>query len=589
MSIQRKSGVRACAVACSALMSLLSHAAAAAAPYVGRTLVDVIDELEAAGLAFVYSTNLVPNALRVRSEPEGEMPLDIMREILAGHGLELATSGKVHLIVRARVEPEGERLPADAAPDLPAAPKLEELTVSASRYDISRDGAYEPAYFDRAEIESLADLGGDPLRVMHRLPGTASDGYSAKSHVRGGDTNEMSIILDGFELIDPFHARDFQSLFSALDHRAIADVQIHSGGFPASYGDSLSGIMLIEPRSPERRLVHELGLSLLSTSVLSGGTFDGGDSEWLASARRSNLDLLLDRDIGRPSYGDAFVHLSSRLGAKTRVSINALASEDDIAMIAENDGPDQENARSDTSNQQFWLKLDNEWNERLTSSTIVSSAHFSNVRTGSVLDPEEIEGYVRDHRTLQAVGVKQDWQWQAAGRQHVQWGFDAKRLQADYDYESFRRYFGFYAAFGLGPTEIDRDIALEPAGESLALYFSNRLALGPRLVAELGFRWDKQTYLPVAAGDDQLSPRLGLLYRIGPRTSVRASWGRFFQSQDILHLDVQDGVEGFSPAQLAEHSIVSFEHRFANDLALRVEAYHKDMPEQTPRYENVFE
>ncbi|WP_428102119.1 TonB-dependent receptor domain-containing protein [Candidatus Rariloculus sp.] len=99
----------------------------------------------------------------------------------------------------------------------------------------------------------------------------------------------------------------------------------------------------------------------------------------------------------------------------------------------------------------------------------------------------------------------------------------------------------------------------------------------------------KQTYLPVSAGDDQLSPRLSVLFRVGARTDLRASWGRFFQSQDILDLQVEDGVERFFPAQLADHSIVSIEHRFRNDLNVRIEAYTKRMPDLRPRYENLFE
>ena len=115
-------------------------------------------------------------------------------------------------------------------------------------------------------------LGADTLRAAHRLPGVANNQYSARPYVRGGATNELAVLLDGVRLVEPYHLRDFQAVFSAIDQRIIDSVAVHAGGFPAAYGDALSGLMVIEPREPTE-LAHELGLSALYTSVLSSGTF----------------------------------------------------------------------------------------------------------------------------------------------------------------------------------------------------------------------------------------------------------------------------------------------------------------------------
>ncbi|HLF09660.1 MAG TPA: TonB-dependent receptor plug domain-containing protein, partial [Gammaproteobacteria bacterium] len=190
-----------------------------------------------------------------------------------------------------------------------AAPKLDELTVTASRYDLINDIQPSGTYFSRDEIESLSELGNDTLRIAHRLPGIASGEFSSRSHVRGGASDEMTVILDGMELVEPFHLRDYQGVFSAIDQRIISGIQIYSGGFPAAYGDALSGLTVIDQRAPTAPLRHELGLSLLYTSVLSSGTFLDGRAEWLASVRRGNIDSLLSDELGEPSYRDAFVHL----------------------------------------------------------------------------------------------------------------------------------------------------------------------------------------------------------------------------------------------------------------------------------------
>ena len=80
----------------------------------------------------------------------------------------------------------------------------------------------------------------------------------------------------------------------------------------------MSGVLLLESQRPERPRRYELGISVFNTSVLASGYSDSGRHDWLFSARRSNLDLVLDKqDHGEPSYHDLFaewgVNLSEAL------------------------------------------------------------------------------------------------------------------------------------------------------------------------------------------------------------------------------------------------------------------------------------
>ena len=468
-------------------------------------------------------------------------------------------------------------------------PRLEEVLVSTSRHDLPRETQAGSTIFGRREIESLSDLGDDPVRVVHRLPGTASDGFSSKSYVRGGNSDELSIILDGVRLVDPFHIRDFQSLFSSINQRAIENVRIYSGGFPVEHGDSLSGVMLIEPRNSEG-LAHEIGVSSFSTSFLSSGTFRDDQSDWMLALRRSNLDLLLDPEIGKPSYSDGYAHVGFDINDRLKVSVNGLAAEDDISLIADNDSRTQEFASSDTSNQQFWVKLNYESGRRLRMQTVLSSAHFSNFRQGLVDDPVEVVGSVRDRRSLDVVALENDWFFDQSDRHLLKFGIEARRMRAAYSYASEREIFGrFFLAFEDVSQVLSREADVRPSGGAYAAYVASRFQVTPRVIAETGLRWDKQTYVPFDDGDDQISPRLSLLFRMSPQTSVRASWGRFFQSQDILRLQVEDGLDSFQRAQRSEHSIVSLDHMFGNSLNLRLEIYRKTMSGVQPRFENIFE
>ena len=121
----------------------------------------------------------------------------------------------------------------------------------------------------------------------------------------------------------------------------------------------------------------------------------------------------------------------------------------------------------------------------------------------------------------------------------------------------------------------------------MAAYATSRVLVTDRLAAEIGLRWDEQTY----AGDahDQWSPRLNLVYEAGDATRLRASWGRFHQFQGINELQVEDGIDEFLPAQKSDHAIVGVEQGLPAGWSLRVEAYRKDYRDLLPRYESLFD
>ena len=102
---------------------------------------------------------------------------------------------------------------------------------------------------------------------------------------------------------------------------------------------------------------------------------------------------------------------------------------------------------------------------------------------------------------------------------------------------------------------------------------------------EASLRWDRQTQ----TDQEELSPRLNLIYAPVSRLALRAAWGRFYQPQRINELQVEDGESRFFPAQRAEHRLVSLEWLLASRWRLRADAYMKVMSDLRPRYENLFD
>lgn len=470
----------------------------------------------------------------------------------------------------------------------PAAPEIETVTVSASRYQLSRDMSNSLYFFDQRTIQTLPDLGEDPVRATHRLPGAAAGGFSARSHFRGGEESETGVILNGQQLFDPFHIRDYQNIFSTIDARAIEGIEVYTGGFPARYGDSLSGLVVMESLDLTRPRHTEIGVSVFNTSLLSAGVASDGDTEWIISARRGNLDLVINRKFGEPSYYDLFGEVSFRPAPDTRVSVNGLYANDSVLVVLESELVELEQARSDTQNSQFWVTLDNEWSDALKSATVFSVSSFTNLRTGSTDDVEKIVSRVDDRRDVNQIAVRQDWTWLLSDAHLLQWGAEATHSEADYRYTGNAEFFELRALYQDVPDTVSRNLAAAPDGDSYAVYLSDKWRLRPETVLEVGLRWDHQTYTDI--GDDsQFSPRLSLLQGIGPATEMRLSWGRYHQSQGIHELQIEDGITGFFPAQRADHFIVGLRHRFGENHSLRIELFRKEMDKLRPRFENLFD
>lgn len=569
--------------------AVVSATLAADPPYAGRSLQDVLDGFRTEGLELVYSTRLVPEDLTVAGEPASRQPLELIREVLAPHGLTLSEVDGVYFVVRQEPGPTTRppRKPAIEATGAtaPTRPILEEINVSASRYVLLSNSQF---FIDQRAVQALPDLGEDPVRAAHRLPGSAAGGLSSRSHFRGGEHNETAIYLNGLKLLDPFHIRDYHSIFSSIDARAVSGVEAYTGGFPAAYGDQMSGVLLLDTRRPEQPAHTELGLSVYNTSLLNSGYRAGGRVDWLVSARRSNLDVILNDDLGKPDYADAFAELGLELGERHHLSVNALYADDQVVVITESDPEELEQSVSDTQSTHLWLTLASEWTPDLSSETVASYSALDNSRLAEVNDPERLFGQVVDLREARVYGVQQHWWYSGIDQHTLRAGFELRSEHAVYDYRSQAAYLGLFDAWPGIDNPAASIIHAAPEGNSYALFLSDSWLLSEATRVEVGLRWDRQTY-DTADFDARLSPRISVLRTLGSATELRLTWGRYSQSQAIHELQVEDGLEHFFAPQRADHWIGGIRHRFGTDYQLRAELFYKDYKRLKPRFENLFD
>ncbi|HEY6643804.1 TonB-dependent receptor plug domain-containing protein, partial [Povalibacter sp.] len=546
--------------------------AVCAAGLVGRRINDVLDELRQQGLTFIYNDEIVSDALRVTTEPNAVSGEALAREILAPYELTLdEVAPRTFTVVRVQRSAREQR---SAVARTGNRPTLEEVVVQTSRYALAADLSGSHAFLDQVQVTNLPRLGDETLHAVQRLPGAAVNGFSSIGPIRGGVPNETAILLDGLRLYEPFHLKNYLSPVSLLDSRLIDGLDVYFGGFPAPYGHRMSAIVDARSVRPETDRYYEIGLTLFHVNAVVATSLDDDRGQLLLSARRSNLgelSSLAENDIGKPEYSDGFARLDWQFSETTTGALHALLSHDRVTAVRSSG---TERAQDESSNGYLWGTLSHAWSDSLSSRAILSWTSVSDERHGAVSDPGRRTGEVRDDRSFGVIGLRLENEWRTAPASH-RFGAEVRRLWAEYEYRADVRFDADYPFPGSPPTATLRDLELHPDGYEASGYWDARLQPNNLWTMEVGLRVDTQTY--DGSGDSaQWSPRINLLYNAGPKTRLRASWGRFYQSQGINELQIEDGVDRFYPAQHANHAILSIEHSFSSGLDARLELYRKD-------------
>jgi hypothetical protein len=580
--------LRAC-IRALALVLLFASNPAFAADYANRRISSVLDELRSQGLIFIYNTEIVPATLRVATEPTARSGLSLAREILAPHLLSLSqVAPNVFAIIRLPTDPAiASRSP---PPDVKEPVSLEEVVVLGSRYAVASNIDASQMFLSQEQVKNMPRLADETLRALQRLPGAATNGFSSLSSIRGGEPYETAIVLDGLRLYEPFHLKHFVSPVSMLDSRVIDGMEFYSGGYPVMFGDRMSAIIDAKSVSPMQRRYYEAGLSLFHINALIS-TDLSEKAKLLVSGRRSNADYIAsasETEAGQPNYWDGFAKFDYSLSDSTKASVQMLVSADRTDAIKD---AGIQRSRVEYESSYSWFTLEHDWSSDLSSRAIVSYTDVTNERKGTVMDPGRRTAVVLDQRSFHVVGLRLDNAFESSllgdDALHHRFGGEVRRLWAHYLYTS-DTHFDLGFPFPDSPaTSQQRNSSPHPAGFESSAYWDARIRLSNQWTAQLGLRFDTQTYDNTDDGE-QWSPRLGVLYSPSERIEIRASWGRFFQSQGINELQVEDGVDHFYPAQHANHAIVSISHALSRGIDLRMEMYRKDYRQLNPRFENLY-
>ena len=466
--------------------------------------------------------------------------------------------------------------------------RLRDIIVTPGRFGVMEAPVVAQQTMTREDLETVPQLGEDLFRAVKRLPGVAAGDISTRLHVRGGTDQELLFQFDGLELYEPYHLKDFDAVLGIVDVNSIGGIDLATGGFSVEHGDKLAGVFDMRSRTPPPSGTRTtLALSIMNASIMNQGGFDGGNGQWLMSARRGYLDIALaltgGNDALSPIYGDLFGKLQYQVHRNHRLSVNFLHAFDDLNF---RDFDEDGNLESSWSSSYGWLT----WNatpfSHVSTRTMTFAGRLNRRRGGWFDELGRIRGperaTVSDRREFKFGGVKHDATIDVSDRLMFKIGGEAKQLEADYRYTAALRTVTMTTA-GLAAVFDTLDVDVEPSGQELSGYLSARFRPIDPFTAEVGLRYDRITY----SDDDNVAPRAQASFDVAPQTILRASWGRYYQSHGIHELDVGDGEERFFPSERADQIAVGVEHRFSNDVNARVELYRRRLPEQRVRYINA--
>jgi hypothetical protein len=155
---------------------------------------------------------------------------------------------------------------------IPEAVQGEEVVVSAESETNAREIQISQVELSAKNVRDAPQLAeADLFRTLQALPGVVAESdFSTGLVVRGGNTDQNLIMLDGITVYNPSH---MGGLFSNFLLDATKDALFIKGGFPAEYGGRMSSVLNVISKSGNmKHYTGSVGVSLLSSrlSIIAG-------------------------------------------------------------------------------------------------------------------------------------------------------------------------------------------------------------------------------------------------------------------------------------------------------------------------------
>ncbi len=397
----------------------------------------------------------------------------------------------------------------------------------------------------------------DLFRTIQALPGvlTTSE-FSTGLVIRGGNTDQNLIMLDGITVYNPSH---LGGVFSNFIVDGVKEAELIKGAYNAEYGGRLSAVLnVISREGNKNEFKGKVNLSLLSAQTTLEGPFYKG--AWVLSGRRTYFDLVLPKvlpdniNVNIPPYYfyDIQSHIFSDITSKDRISLSYYSGIDDLFFDTFGlDGRWGNNTVSGHYRRVF--------SERLVGNILIANSRFF-TEFGLGGDNGLVSYNEIDDKTLSA-----DFSWFKTSNSTIKFGAQLKKLGFEY---TNKIYDSTQFQIKTEPLEFAQYIKLK--------YKSNNL-----FIIEPGLRLNLYDVYP-----DSLFPdlRLGLKYIITDNRYLNFSVGNYHQFistfQDDFNPSILDNWiaadTSVSPGKSMQ-VVLGYEEYIKNMYKIQVEGYYKDL------------
>lgn len=449
-------------------------------------------------------------------------------------------------------------------------------TVSARSFSVEETSRYPVSLFD-------------PARMALNFAGVSSNSdLSNDIVVRGNSPKGILWRLEGAEIINPNHfgyEGGSGGGISMISSNMMSNSDFLTGAFPAEYGNALSGVFDLQFRkgNTETR-ENAVTVGILGTEISTEGPFKKGTkASYLVNYRYSTLGILEKIglnpviDGGVPVYQDVAFNLNfpSTVGTISLFGIGGISSQKNEAEpdLTKWEGlGDKFNGKFEYTSGSSGLKHFKVFNDRLYIKNILSASHSKITDHADTLDNNYVPSvFSRDQFSNTSYTYTGLLNFKIDAANTVRAGLVASKLSFDLSSNAYNRSLRRISTY------------LDASGntEKYQGYIQWKNQLTDRWQLNTGVH---STYFALS-NNLTIEPRLGATYQASDKSSWSFGAGLHSRVEPMaLYYAVREtdsGVQQTSNSNLkltrALHTVLGYDHRFTDNLGLKVEAYFQHL------------
>jgi len=433
-----------------------------------------------------------------------------------------------------------------------SAVELSSVNVTAEKLDRKMNIQISRTNLNVRQLKTVPQVGeADLFRTLQALPGVLTESeFSTGLIIRGGNSDQNLILLDGITVYNPSHVGGFFSNF-ILD--AVKEADLLKGGFNAEYGGRLSAVLNVRSRDGnQKHFTGKSSLSLLSFQSTVEGPI--GKGAWLASGRRTYFDQVFKgTKLEFPYYfWDFQGHIFQDITSQDRVSISWYAGTDDLYW-------DEFQLEGKWGNETVSVNYRKLFGQKLVANSILAKSRFD------ILFGLGGDSGINEKDYINDLTFRSDWTWFISQKAQMKFGLEYK----DLDF--------VYSANGFGQ-ELYKSVTHT---EEVASYLKMKYWISPTLMLEPGYRLE---YYGNSENNIFHDPRLSMKYLLTDTRYLNFSIGQYHQFMETIQDDFNPKIldawfavdESIEPAS-AQQVVFGYEEYFNQNIRLQVEGYYKDM------------